>query len=296
MSNLREKFKACKLPRLPIKIYTVNDPKVTDKTLVASAKPFGLKPDLRKGTFLQDAEKLMYTEGALQVTVNRASGAARYRDSLRYEANDGSSSIRFSKEEAEKIAKKFISARKLAAAREIRLFKISGLHIAHLEKDSKKGSEKIISMGVAFARTVDGIPVDGPGGKLVVHLDPKKEVTGCDLCWRKLGKVYRTVKSLQTYEFIEAEVDRFVQPDKDTVIDVTDLRFGYFENDPRETQKYLQPAFIIIMDVSYGQGERSVRKKKILVLPAATNHAGAIMPTPPPPAKRPDGPPRKVKK
>lgn len=283
MPEILFQSRAHKLPNRCLKIYRLAPSRVDRQTLLATAKQLGLRADAKGGIFQEDAARLLYSEGTLDLFLYRASGAIQFRDRTRYEIDDGHSQVEYSDQRAMEIARGFIKQKGLASLKELELLKVAHLHVAHLERETGKSEERIIGTSVAFQRIVDGIPVDGPGGKLIVHIDAKGEVAGVDRIWRKLQRVLRPVESLQTSEFLEESFLQFIRRYGDTQVIVQEFRFGYFEEGLRQAQQILQPAFIIFI-LRTSTDER-FRKKSVFVLPAATNHAGPIMP-PSKPARR----------
>jgi hypothetical protein len=272
-----EKFSEFKVPREGLHIFESTPREVTNRDLLQAVKKFGIKTDLKKGTFLQDKSRIAYLQDQFEVTIYYASGAVKFLDRAHYQVDDRKSTITYNKEEAEQLARQYIKKNKVAPVSQLKLFKISRLHVASLERETGRSEERVTELGVIFARMVDGIPIDGPGGKVIVHLNPEKQVTGCEYCWRNWDRIKSQVKEIRPIKFVKEAVINYVKPSAGVHVEVNEFRFGYFEEDIRTEQQYLQPVYIVILTISSGIGETTIRNKKVVVLPAAINHVGAIM-------------------
>jgi hypothetical protein len=120
-------------------------------------------------------------------------------------------------------------------------------------------------------------------GKVIVHINGTGEVTGCDYYWRRIGKVERVIRSLRSEESIRSSVSEFAQRFGDSIVTVTDFRFGYFEEGLRRSQRFLQPVFVLIVTIT--NAGRRFTKKTVLVLPAAVDSIGNFMPPPKAPTR-----------
>ena len=134
-------------------------------------------------------------------------------------------------------------------------------------------------MRVLFRRILDGLPVEGFGGKTVVYLDGERELTGIDHLWRDIESVHDSVRGLRPVEEALEEVRRRYGAGPGR-IEVTDLRLGYFELGWYDEQEYLQPAYVVSVRLS-GPDPR-VRMNATVPFAAAVNAVGPIEPVQPP--------------
>ncbi len=265
-------------PKVETQIYALAAPAATPKTLLAFAKGFGVES--KRAVQAQDKVKLTYTAGQHVLTLFRASGALRYQDQTRWQMDDGKSNLEISDAEAAKLALSHITKHKLASTKECTLLKVSRLTVGDANVDAKRGNERIVDVGVAFQRTIGGVPVDGPGGKLIVYLNYERELTGFDRIWRPTKAVQAAVPELRSPRLAEADMLRYWRRHNSARIDVYDMRFGYFERGYEEGQRVLQPAYIMLLSL-VSTNER-ISMKTAHVFPAAANAVGTIMP----PAKK----------
>ena len=135
--------------------------------------------------------------------------------------------------------------------------------------------ERIVGVRVLYRRIVDGLPVEGPGGKTVVYLDQERELTGIDHLWRGIESVYEPVRRLRPVEEAIEEVRRQYGAGPGRV-EVTDLRLGYFELAWDQDQEYLQPAYIVFLQL-IGPDAR-FRMNAMVPVAAAVNAVGPIEP------------------
>jgi len=263
-------------PRAKTQIFTLKPPAASQKTLLQLARPF--EPS-QKGRFTQDPSKLTYTDGPHLFTLYRASGAFRYQDQTRWQRDDGTANTQIQDAEAVKLAQSVVGQYALAPLNELQLLKVTRLNVGSFGAEGGKPDQRVIDIGVAFQRTIAGVPVDGPGGKVIVYLDHEGKPTGFDRTWRETAAVYKPVESLLSPQNAQAQLERYwrAQPG---LIQVTGTRFGYFERGPQETQRYMQPAYVFLLTLM--SPEQRMTMNTAFVVAAATNAVGTIMP----PAKK----------
>ncbi|MBN1479196.1 hypothetical protein EH223_16005 [candidate division KSB1 bacterium] len=265
-------------PRLDTNIYRLQIPKINEKSIVEEAKRLNLTGNIKTAEVLKNPKELSYTEGPYVVTLYQKSGALRFYDSTRWQMDDGTSHVTMSDDDAVEIAEKFIKKTQLVPMAECKLFKVTHLHVGVQERDSNKAEERIIDTGVIFQRTLDKTPVEGPGGKVIVYIDSQGDVTGCDRIWRDLSVVYRKVPSnqLRPTRYAELNLAGYWRRADVKRIDVKETRFGYFEAGRSESQRYLQPTFI--MPITLMSADERIVMKSVHVVPAAQRPVGSIMP------------------
>lgn len=261
-------------PKVETQIYALAPSGATAKTLPVFARSFGLES--RRAVLAQDPVKFTYTAGQHVLTLFKASGALRYQDQTRWQIDDGKSNLEITDAEATKLALSHIRKHELASTKECTLLKVSRLTVGDGNVDAKAGTERIVDVGVAFQRTIDGVPVDGPGGKLIVYLNQERELTGFDRIWRQTKAVQAPVPELRSPKLAEADLLRYWRRHNSARIDVYDMRFGYFERGYEESQRVLQPAYIMLL--SLVSTDERISMKTAHVFPAATNAVGTIMP------------------
>ena len=261
-------------PKVRTQIHALAPPGATPKTLLEFAKSFGVESE--RAVRAQDPVKFTYTAGQHLITLYRASGALRYQDQTRWQMDDGKTNLEITDAEATKLALGHITRHKLASTDECKLLKVTRLTVGDAKAEARRGSERVIDVGVAFQRTLGGVPVDGPGGKLIVYLDHKGELTGFDRIWRRVKGVQARVPELRHPELAERDLQRYWRTHDSGRIDVNDMRFGYFELGYEQSQRVLQPAYVMVLTL-VSPDERIVMKTAH-VYPAAANAVGRIMP------------------
>lgn len=274
-------------PRVKTQILALGSPGASAKAVRELAE--SLKLEAANATQAQDATRFTFTAGQHVVTMFKGSGALRYQDRSRWQVDDGKANLKISDGEAEKRARELVSAHKLAPAREFKLLKVSRLTVGEASVDRQRGGERVIDVGVGFQRVVGGVPVDGPGGKLIVYMDHNGELTGFDRIWRPVGKVRAPVKELRPPKAAEEDLLRYWARETGR-IEVLDMRFGYVELGYHARQTVLQPAYVMpLRIVSPGHEDGQIAIRSVHVFAAATNAVGRLMP---PPKKIVQQPPR----
>ena len=270
-------------PKVKTQIHTLAAPGASARSLREFAEKFGLGS--KEATQAQDATTFTYTAGQHVLTLYKPSGAIRYQDINRWQVDDAETNLKMSDATATKRALELVGRHGLARASECRPLKVTRLMVGEGDAKTKEAKERAIDVGVAFQRTVGGVPVDGPGGKLIVYLDHKGELTGFDRIWRQIGGVQAQVKELRDPKLAEEDLLRYWQGHDAGRIEVHDIRFGYFELGYRDAQRVLQPAYV--MPLTLVSGDDRIRMKSVHVYPAAANAVGRFMPPPKPRVKQP---------
>lgn len=268
------------VPRGQADVIQLKPPVVNEKSVRRLAAQLGL--EAKTGILATSPDRVVYKEGFMELTVFRASGGFRFLDRSRWQLDDGKSNLRIKDADAGKRARAFALKMKLAPAKEFRFGKAARLHVAAADLDNKESYDRVIDVAVALQRQVGRVPVDGPGGRLVIYFDANGDVTGIEKIWRDRAKVFRKGGPFRTLDDLTAEMSAHYRT-KDGLIEVQEIRTAYFEEGWRGEQKYLQPAYIVI-GLAMLQNE-GIRKKVVYVAPALSNAPARI--TPPLARKKP---------
>jgi hypothetical protein len=266
-----------------LNIYELETPKINERNVLQLARRFRLQGSFQKGSLTQDKDTFLYKEGQFLIRVDKNSGAFRFVDSLLWQVDDRESNLTMEDQSAARIATRFIDRLELAPKKEYKFFKTARLHVAFSDRERKNTEHRIIGIDVCFQRIIDGLPVDGPGGKIIVSIGTDKKVTGCEMLWRKVRKIREPVKAIRQEEDIIEQISKEWQMERSSIT-VHEIRFGYFEDGLKNPQKYLQPAYIVFLGL--GHQDRPTGRRTIYVAPAATNAAGRITPVMPRPKSR----------
>jgi hypothetical protein len=262
-------------PRGRAPIYRLKTPAVNERVIRILARQLGMQAAAKSGALTSDADKLTYSEGLHELTMYRASGGIRFIDRARWQVDDRKADLQIDDSAASRLAQNFVNKFKLASKAETKFLKAARLHVGEATRDGGEASDRIIDVAVALQRLVGKIPVDGPGGKVVVYLDHEHQVTGFERIWRDVAGVHREGESYRTpRSAVDDMVAHFAS--KQGVIEVREIRFGYFEEGWSARQQYLQPAYVIVGMLASPDGR--VRKRTIYVAPALSNGIGRITP------------------
>jgi hypothetical protein len=288
MAEIKIKTKLIPPKGKPLPIYRLATPAVNEKALRELATRLGMQNAAKGGALKSDPDTLGLSDGHYELTMHRASGAVRFIDNAKWQVDDRKSNLKIEDAAASRLAQGIARKYKLAPAAEMKFLKAARLHVGEATSAGKEASDRIIDVGVALQRLVEKTPVDGPGGKIIVYFNAQNELTGFQQTWRTLAGVHKRGASYRSPESAVEDMARHFS-NKRAVIEVQEVRFGYFEEGPRSNQRYLQPAYVIFGLLSAPEG--GSRKRTIYVSPALTNNAGAITPAlgkKPSQRKRPD--------
>jgi hypothetical protein len=139
------------------------------------------------------------------------------------------------------------------------VLRVTHLNVGVAEKESGLAEHRVVDAGVAFARIVDGIPVEGPGGKAMVYIDAKGNLTGIDCLWRHVLGVHAENVPLRSPDEVQEEAVREWGTEGSGRVTIDDVRFGYFEQGWDILQRYLQPAYVFSMTITATEGDLAGR-------------------------------------
>jgi hypothetical protein len=271
-------------PRKRFEIINVERASVSDAAVRRLAEQLKLRDQAGGRIVHSDRLRIIHEIGMHSLTVYRASGGFRLIDRSRWQVDDGRSRVRYSEEEAIEHAWRHIRSFGLVTRRDARPIKVTHLRVGTAAVDGGRAKVRVIDCGVLFQRLVGGIPVEGPGGKLVAYLDHEGELTGLDSVWRALGERHALVEELRPLDDVARELERHYASHRSDRVEVRELRLGYFELGPNDRQRYLQPAYVAFSRLSTEADER-IGRRSVYVTPAATNAVGRFEPLRPrPPA------------
>ncbi len=215
----------------------------------------------------------------------RPSGGWKHRNLSLWQTDNGEANLRIADDEAVRLAREQILKYKLAAENEIRPLRVTRLRVAHCERGKPADNERVVDVGVVHERVLDGLPVEGPGGKTVVYLNQELQLTGVDHLSREIASVHEAVKALRPVDYAVEQVRRRYQGSGPGSVEVTEIRLGYFEMNYDHVQEYLQPAYVVFVRL-VSQDER-IHMPAVFAFPAAENSVGTIEPEPGPQLTQP---------
>jgi hypothetical protein len=247
------------VPEEGARIYRLAPPRVSRKGVLTLARQFGLTASPKTGTVCQDARHTSYSEGSFKLVVHHGSGGLRFFDDARWQVDDGTSNVDFDDATAIGMAERFIEAHSVVPLRECKVLRVTRLNVGVAERSTGLAEHRVVDVGVAFTRVVDGIQVEGPGGKVMVYIDAKGNLTGIDCLWRRVLDVHAERVRLRRVEEVQKEAVREWGTDVKGRVTIDDVRFGYFEQGWDVSQRYLQPVYTVSMTITATEGDLAGR-------------------------------------
>ena len=240
-------------------IYGLARPSASTAAVAARARQLGFGGKTRE--FGLSNDWTTYREGPFQLGLHRASGAFSYQHQERY-GIEPERPFDLEDERAAAIARAFLETTKLVPLDATREPRITHLRGAVANVDGSERQESVLDAGVVYGRTLDGIPVDGPGAHVMVNIAAEAEVVGCRAVWRQTIERVDDVKIKPLDEAV-AVMERVADRMKGHTA-VVKAGFGYLEQGPLDRQAYLQPAYWFV----YVVRNDGVAHKAIEVVPA----------------------------
>ncbi len=285
MGNIKFLNTKVALPQTPVKVYHTAAPAISNNSILGIAKTFSLQANAKIGTFASNNANLTYNEGNLVVKQCLVSGAVTYRDAHLWMMDDGKSHVAFNDDKASSMASAHLQSLNMVNMHEVQVQRVTNLNVGVCAKDGKNSETRVIDKGIVYTRLIDGIPVQGPGGKIQVYINAAEQETGHDHIWRALGTIHSTVdtKHLLTPDAAMADLKKFWANSK-WDIEVASISFAYYEAGWGETQAFHQPAYIMPLTLKSADGR--FKMGSVHVFSAIPNSPEALMPAPPAYAKQ----------
>lgn len=214
------------------------------------------------GDLTTATDLVSYTEGRHRLDVYRASGALAFSHVDKY-GREPKQAFELSDRQAGAIARKFLGRTKLVPLATAQLASVTHMHSAVGDLKGRRVRERIVDAGVVYRRLIDTIPVEGPGGFVMVTVDPAGDVVGMRSIWRPLGKPIATVK-IKSADEAMASLERNLGKMRGDVT-VTKAALGYFELGAFDRQKAIEPAYAFVY---------VVRAEEVAMKSAFVVHAG----------------------
>jgi hypothetical protein len=217
------------------------------------------------------AKSLNYLGNVTHIlSVNHVSSALHYRNETS-DFYESKTPFTISQTSLEQIARHFLKKNYVLESKNIdlKLDKISYLHQRNESPKLNKYDEKILQGIVIFYRDINGIPVLGPGGYVIVSVVSDESIVSCRRLMRQVGERISEHKVIDTKHVIDQFEKRLISYGFDGLISVLDIKFCYFEAGKNDKQEFFEPSYIILFSMS--TGEKNFFYKSIEVIPGIEN-------------------------
>ncbi len=203
--------------------------------------------------------------GAFTVALNKRSGAMRFRDEMRY-GREMEGTFHIPEQRLVDHAREFVNKSNLIQipADRLNLGKVTYLRSQGASTEGEVTPEQILDAGVVFTREIDGIPVRGPGGYLMVNIAADESIVGGTKIWRHRDERVGSVPVLKPDYALEALEKRLVKRDLKEPVKVLKADFCYFEAEDNKAQRYLEPTYAFLFETKIGE----FRYKSVEIIPA----------------------------
>jgi len=201
-----------------------------------------------------------------RVSINQRSGALRFWTRLN-ERELPKTPFSIDEPSLASIARSFLKRTDLAPipVEQLKVSKIAYLRMQTKPVTGKATSPRILDAGVIFGREVEGVPVSGPGGYVMINVGPDESVLAGTKVWRRLGKTLGMANVLKP-DYAVNELSRRLRLQKiDRPVRVLKAEFCYFERGENDEQNYLEPAYAFIYEY---ETKNRFPYKSALVIPA----------------------------
>jgi hypothetical protein len=251
-------------------VFSLRPPAVSGAALLQAARALGAPAPSRGAETILGESWMTFQDGPFVVALHRRSGALTYRDrrwtvtpETRFDLDDRRSVA---------IARAFVHKARLLPDAGARLV-VAG--VTHLRMrggppGGEPGPETLLDAGVVFRRQLEGVPVIGPGGLVMVNLSGDGAVVGADRVWRALGRRTGRADVVDLERAIARLRSIYARKDLLGAARVTRIEFGYFEAGVHDTQAFLEPAYAFMIEVERPAVDDApaLRSKTVEVIPA----------------------------
>jgi len=201
-----------------------------------------------------------------RVSINQRSGALRFWTRLN-DRESPKAPFTIDEPSLASIARGFLKRTGLAPVpvEQLKVRKIAYLRLQTKPGRGKATSPKILDAGVIFGREVEGVPVSGPGGHMMINVAPDESVVAGTKVWRQLGAPLGMANVLKP-DYAINELSRRLRLQKiDQPVRVLKAEFCYFERGENDEQNYLEPAYAFVYEY---ETKNRFPYKSALVIPA----------------------------
>lgn len=263
---------ASRLPRTvpgKARVYALAAPRTGARQLQLLADALGLRGMAAEVT--TSAVAVGTQIGRWSLAMHKASGALRAMHLDRYGLDDARP-FELSDRQAQRVAEKFVAALDLLPKAQAKV-----VAVTHLRqggggpKGGERADERILDAGVVYGRTIDELPVIGPGGMAMVNVAADGQVVGARRVWRGLGRGVATVKLRPAEWAIEAFEAAVGKMHGD--VKVLKSQLGYLEFGELDRQTVIEPVYAFVYAVTHGE----VASKHVHVLHAGDKAHGRLM-------------------
>ena len=210
----------------------------------------------------RDDDWLTASDGRTTVSTNQRSGGIQYR--LRPLDEEPGTDVGTSEKALESIARAFVDMIG-RPSESMGLESITYLRTLSGGTDDKATVEGKLDAGVIFNRTVNDIPVIGPGGMVMVKIGTDDAIVGGSEVWRPILGCGAPINLRTPDEAVALLERRLRKLGLEGEACVRKARFGYFEMGIDEPQRLLEPCYLFIVETV---GKR-LDVKKVELVPAA---------------------------
>jgi hypothetical protein len=193
-------------------------------------------------------------QAGFTVALNRRSGAMNFRDEVRH-GRELDKPFKIREPRLVEVARRYLEDTKLLKqqASELKVGKIAYLRTQGASLDGEVAPEQILDAGVILTREIDGVPVVGFGGYLMVNIAHDESVVAATKIWRHRDKKIGKAKVLPPDHAVKELQKRLRTRGLRDPVKVLKSDFCYFEANDNSTQRYLEPTYAFLYETKIGQ-------------------------------------------
>ena len=208
------------------------------------------------------ANNMIYLGGAPGAffRINRKTGDFSFSKGIGdYFKNENRTDSLPGKNQAANIAKQHLKALKLMPKyeKELTLQHVGGLGLAtHKDGKTSQPVDKLVT--VQFGRVIDGVPVTGPGSKIIVTLGANGELVSLQRRWVELKREQKKSKDFKSQADVHSNIKAKMAKEAAGAkrVDVNAPEFGYYDDGDGN----IEPAYIFLADLTYDSEDAKAGK------------------------------------
>jgi hypothetical protein len=253
---------------LQLRVYRTRPPECDKNALILLGQAAWPSQGLSLPSFRALNNWLLADWRRARVGINRLSGAIRLNLQAVQSTKEPPRLWRIRDERAVELARSFADRARLLTPGKFNI-KFNLARVTHLKSQTASvqggvNPEIVLDAGVIFVREIDGVPVLGCGGYLLVNVAPNEEATGATRVWREIDREEGLERIVTPAHGIDELTRRLRLRGLQGDVQIIRADFCYFEAGSNVSQAYLEPSYAFVFKTRF----KTLAYKSAEIIPA----------------------------